>query len=63
MSGTAGLKRKNKPDAKETAEILASQGRIDKFLKKNMSAQVRATLFSHFVCFWPTFASAVSWVL
>ena len=34
VSGTAGLKRKNKPDAKEKAEILASQGRIDKFLKK-----------------------------
>ena len=50
MSGTAGLKRKNKPDAKEKAEILASQGRIDKFLKKNMSAQVHDTLFVMCFC-------------
>ena len=40
IQGTAGIKKKKKKDAKETQLILASQGRLDQLLKKNMTVQV-----------------------
>ena len=38
--GTAGIARSRKRDKEETEQILASQGRLDQLLKKNMTTQV-----------------------